>query len=125
MREKETRLAVSVDSGNELKHLRGAMLENRKKDYLLCHRSKKKLQIDLLSLQRMEIIDRDPHEVRERSDEFLLTWGMCLLTDRSILPAERHAAAYAVLRQHIMDKDGETEFHKRAVFVVLRLSALL
>ena len=65
----------------------------------------------------MEIIDREPRDVQERSDEFLLMWGFSLLTDRSILPAERHAAAYAVLRQHIKNEDVETDFNERAVLL--------
>ena len=64
----------------------------------------------------MEIIDGH-HGVADMTDGFLVIWSMCTVADRWILPADCHAAAYAVLRQHIVGEEGETEFQPRAVLI--------
>ena len=40
--------------------------------------------INLHCCAKMELIDVEPHEAREWSDGFLLTWGMSLLVDNCI-----------------------------------------
>ena len=65
----------------------------------------------------MEIIDGDHHGVAEMTDGFLQSWGLSALMDCWILPTDQHAAAYAVLHQHIVGKEGETEFQPRAMLL--------